>query len=161
MTFPTDVHLDPTKRYYISVLPGDDIVPGHTMGGASIVCTGATTAAACSFAALTIPVTPQLQHAAKVSAFVFEDDHPLNGEHDASGGVDVLSPNEPGLGGFNLTILDLVGGSGDPIGQMTRNARRYQQHGYFHGYGPCPSGAYLDHSELGLPRQQSGGYSDG
>src|SRR5258707_7613816 len=43
----------------------------------------------------------------------------MNGEHDASGGIDTLSPNEPGLGGFNITILDLVGGSGDSAGQMT------------------------------------------
>ena len=60
-----------------------------------------------------------MQQAAKLSVFVFEDDHPLNGEHDAGGGIDVLSPNEPGLGGFNITIFDLVGGTGDSAGQMT------------------------------------------
>ena len=49
---------------------------------------------------------------AKVSVFVFEDDHPLNGEHDAGGGVDILSPNEPGLGGFNITHSIDVGGIG-------------------------------------------------
>ena len=50
--------------------------------------------------------------------FVFEDD-PLNGEHDAGGGVDVLSPNEPGSGGFNITLFDDAGGTGDATGQMT------------------------------------------
>ena len=35
---------------------------------------------------------------AKLSVFVFEDDFPLNGEQDGGGGIDVLSPNEPGLG---------------------------------------------------------------
>ena len=29
--------LDPAKRYYISVLPGDAIDPGHAMGGAQVV----------------------------------------------------------------------------------------------------------------------------
>ena len=51
--------------------------------------------------------------------FVFEDDFPLNGEHDAGGGVDVLAPNEPGLGGFKITLFDDAGGSGDATGQMT------------------------------------------
>ncbi len=51
--------------------------------------------------------------------FVFEDDFPLNGEHDAGGGVDVLSPNEPGLGGFQITLFDDAGGTGDATGQPT------------------------------------------
>ena len=51
--------------------------------------------------------------------FVFEDDFPLNGEQDGGGGVDVLSPNEPGLGGFNITLFDDAGGTGDVTGQMT------------------------------------------
>ena len=49
---------------------------------------------------------------------MFEDDFPLNGEQDAGGGVDVLSPNEPGLGSFNITIIDDAGGTGDATGQM-------------------------------------------
>ena len=49
---------------------------------------------------------------------VFEDDFPLNGEQDAGGGVDILAPNEPGLGGFNVTIFDDAGGSGDATGQV-------------------------------------------
>ncbi len=107
---PGAVALDPTKHYYISVLPGDAMDPGHMMGGAQIF-PGQTS--------VTILVEPQQQPPAKLSAFVYEDDHPLNGEHDAGGGVDVISPNEPGLGGFNITILDLVGMSGDPAGQVT------------------------------------------
>ena len=51
--------------------------------------------------------------------FVFEDDFPLNGEQDGGGGVDVLSPNEPGLGGFQLHLWDAMGGNGDFTGQMT------------------------------------------
>ena len=47
----------------------------------------------------------------KLSVFVFEDDFPLNGEQDGGGGIDVLSPNEPGLGGFNITLFDDAGGT--------------------------------------------------
>src|SRR5262249_41310548 len=93
---PSQVALDPKKHYYISVLPGDAMDPGHAMGGAQIL-PGQTD--------VSVTVEPQSQPPSQVSVFVFEDDHPLNGEHDASGGVDTLSPNEPGLGGFNITII--------------------------------------------------------
>ena len=56
--------------------------------------------------------------ASKLSVFVFEDDFPLNGEQDAGGGIDILAPNEPGLGQFNIEILDDAGGSGDATGQV-------------------------------------------
>ncbi len=116
---PGDVALDPTKHYYISILPGDavgvdgagnDTDTSHQMGGAQIG-PGQT--------AVNVIVEPQNQQPSKLSVFVFRDDHPLNGEHDAGGGLDVLSPNEPGLGGFNITIFDDVGGTGDAAGQMT------------------------------------------
>ena len=121
---PSTVGLDQTKRYYISVMPGDTITgdpAGHDVGGAEIVYLNGAwrSAMAPTATSVQILVEPQGQQAAKVSAFVFEDDHPLNGEHDAGGGVDSLSPNEPGLGGFNITILDLAGMSGDSSGQMT------------------------------------------
>ena len=124
---PGQVSLDTTKHYYISVLPGDAISnddpnnPGHAMGGAEIVYLNGSwrSPLAPTVAGVNITVEPQLQHPAKLSVFVFEDDHPLNGEHDASGGIDALAPNEAGLGGFNITILDLVGMSGDSAGQMT------------------------------------------
>jgi hypothetical protein len=132
---PSQVALDPTKRYYISILPGDAGNPfaagyaslpncvadgsnhsvpsancGHGMGGAPITF-GQT--------AVTVLVEPTPLQTAKLSVFVFEDDFPLNGENDAGGGVDALSPNEPGLGGFNITLFDDAGGSGDATGQMT------------------------------------------
>src|SRR5258706_2634819 len=108
---PSMVVLDPTKHYYISILPGDAMDPGHGMGGAQIA-PGQTS--------VTVLVDPESQKASNLSVFVFEDDHPLNGEHDGGGGgTDVLSPNEPGLGGFNITIFDLVGGTGDSAGQLT------------------------------------------
>ncbi len=129
---PDKVYLDPTKRYYISVLPGDAANPfiqgnlsacvattdktydptqcGHGMGGAPI---------AVGQKQVTILSEPTPLQTAKLSVFVFEDDFPLNGENDAGGGVDSLSPNEPGLGGFNITLFDDAGGSGDATGQMT------------------------------------------
>ena len=143
---PSQVHLDPSKRYYLSVLPGDAATPfsagnstadctngsanatnpgacGHGMGGAPIpaACiTGdsATTCTTGTFAAVTVLAQPTPFPPSKLSVFVYEDDFPLNGEQDGGGGIDVLSPNEPGLGGFNITIFDDAGGPGDPTGQV-------------------------------------------
>jgi hypothetical protein len=131
---PGAVALDPTKRYYISILPGDAGTPfatgntsancangagapgasncGHTMGGASILFPAANTA-------VTALVEPGPFPPGKLSVSVFEDDFPLNGEQDAGGGVDVLATNEPGLGGFNLVLVDQAGRFGDVTGQMT------------------------------------------
>src|SRR4029077_8725776 len=57
----------------------------------------------------------------KLSLIVFEDDFQLNGEQDAGGGVDVLSPNEPGLGGFEIILWDTYGSLGDVTGQDTHD----------------------------------------
>jgi uncharacterized repeat protein (TIGR01451 family) len=141
---PGQVHLDSTKRYFISILPGDAINPtisgfggtaqdcatyagpsgdwvldngqgvagncGHEMGGAQIAPGVGT-------------VTVNLQQiplpTAKISVFVFEDDNPVNGENDAGGGVDVIAPNEPGLGGFEVKLFDQAGQLGDNTGQIT------------------------------------------
>ena len=122
---PSQVVLDPTKRYYISVLPGDAGDPfitgctsapcttgkiGHGMGGAPIAA-GQTS--------VTVLSQPSPYPPGKLSVFVFEDDFPLNGEQDAGGGVDVLATNEPGLGGFQIHLWDAMGGNGDFTGQMT------------------------------------------
>ena len=136
-TKPSDVALDDTKRYYISVLPGDAAQPfiagytgspdctaagaakgkcGHGMGGVEIptVLNGTH-----SGQSVLVWTEPSPYPPATLSVFVFEDDYPLNGEHDAGGGVDVLSPNEPGLGGFQITLDDSAGGTGDPTGTPT------------------------------------------
>jgi hypothetical protein len=132
---PSQAALDPKKHYYISVIPGDAANPfisgnvssdcingagtpggsgpqncGHTMGGAPI--TPGQQAVTVLVAAAPFPTT-------KISVVVFEDDNPLNGEQDAGGGVDVLAPNEPGLGGFEIRLMDDAGGTGDPTGQIT------------------------------------------
>jgi len=146
---PNQVHLDPTKRYYLSVLPGDAAQPfiatyggapdcstagraaghcGHGMGGAPIpaLCTAgvsstSTCVASASYASAPVTVLsqPSPYPTAKLTVFVFQDDWPLNGEHDAGGGVDVISPQEPGLGGFEVTLFDDAGGTGDATGQPT------------------------------------------
>jgi hypothetical protein len=130
---PSQVQLDRTKRYYISVLPGDAADPfntgnasgGHTMGGAQIafacnpVVTPVATNCTTPFAPVTVLVQPSPLPPSKVSVVVFEDDYPLNGEQDAGGGIDVLSPREAGLGGFNIILFDDAGGTGDATGQMT------------------------------------------
>ncbi|HWS61137.1 MAG TPA: hypothetical protein VN325_00155 [Steroidobacteraceae bacterium] len=137
---PATVHLDPTKHYYISVLPGDagnsfenlnsclsNPSPscGHGMGGAPIACVPATGSVVCTATTGAFPTTvnvvvqPNPFPPSKLSVFVFEDDFPLNGEQDGGGGIDVLSPNEPGLSGFNITLFDDAGGTGDATGQMT------------------------------------------
>ncbi len=110
---PSEVVLDPAKRYYISVLPGDAMDPGHAMGGAPVFYKNG------AWQPVKVFVEPMPLPTATVSAFVFEDDFPMNGEDDTGGGVDVLAPNEPGLGGFNVVIYDNVGQFGDPAGQMT------------------------------------------
>ena len=130
---PGQVYLDPTKRYYISVLPGDAANPfaagfggtpdcttpghcGHGMGGAPITVDPYTGVQA---SAVTVLTQPSPYPPSKLSVFVFEDDFPLNGEQDGGGGIDVLSPQEPGLGGFQIHLWDAMGGNGDFTGQMS------------------------------------------
>jgi hypothetical protein len=117
---PDQAVLDINKRYYISVLPGDatgtdanDNPNGHAMGGHQIAYVNG------AWQPVTVIVEQMPLPPGKVSVFVFEDDSPLNGEHDAGGGIDTLSPDEPGLGQFNITLFDDAGGTGDATGQMT------------------------------------------
>ena len=141
---PKFVVLDPSKRYYISALPGDAANPftsgnasstcssyttsqgqtastcGHSMGGAPILvaCTGGPTCTG-TFPPVKVLVEQDPFPPSDLAVNVFEDDFPLNGEQDSGGGIDVLATNEPGLGGFNILLWDDMGGSGDVTGQMT------------------------------------------
>ena len=130
---PGAVSLDPTKRYYISILPGDAANPftyGYGAGGCQNGAANAPAGASCGHGmggapiaagqtAVTVITQPSPYPPGKLSVFVFEDDFPLNGEQDGGGGIDVLSPNEAGLGGFQLHLWDAMGGNGDFTGQMT------------------------------------------
>jgi len=126
--------LNPNKRYYISVLPGDAANPfGAAYGGAPDCSTAGSAAGHCGHGMGGAPISFNINNGlpvqvltqptpfppAKLSVFVFEDDFPLNGEQDGGGGIDVLSPNEPGLGGFQITLFDDAGGPGDATGQPT------------------------------------------
>jgi hypothetical protein len=91
---------------------------GHQMGGAPIPAPTVLGTAA-TFAPVTVNLEPEPLKTATVTAWVFEDDYPLNGEPDGGGGVDVLANQEPGLGDFQIQIWDAAGGIGDDTGQMT------------------------------------------
>jgi len=95
---------------------------GHTMGGTEIqqTCTGSGSTAVCTLPTqVTVNLEPQPLKTATVTAWVFEDDYPTNGEPDSGGGIDVLPTIEPGLGDFQIEIWDTAGGIGDNTGQMT------------------------------------------
>ena len=106
-TLPVDVVLDPSKNYYISILPGDAGTGGHSMGGAEIK----------NVAGVWSPVTINSNAGplvpAQLSIFIYEDNAPVNNQNDL---------NETGLGGFNIILVDAVGRSGDPAGQQTYDA---------------------------------------
>ena len=195
---PAQVYLDPTKHYFISVLPGDAINPtvfappatqtaacksdgqvitgtfygiaGGTAGGGPVATSatcnsdgagGFTLSAVtvrqfspaldCPSAsdyiagsgkcghnlsgrqipppfyqdgsarpnAVTIALAETPLPTAKIAVEIYEDDYPLNGENDAGGGVDILAPNEAGLGSFQVELLDQGGQFGDNNGQPT------------------------------------------
>jgi hypothetical protein len=163
-SLPSQVVLDPTKRFYISIMPGDASNPfiganlsaptncangpyvtdpvthapvinpatglptlntgcGHGMGGAPIpvACTPVPPSKTCTgtFAPVMVQTVPTPLPTATLSVIAYEDDYPLNGEQGPGGGVDVLAPNEPGLGGFQVTIFDQAGQTGDATGQPT------------------------------------------
>jgi len=125
---PSSVALDPNRRYYISVLPGDAANPfetanasgGHAMAGAPIPAP-CKIGVACTptFAPVLVLSQPTPLPPGKLSVVVYEDDFPLNGEQDSGGGGGVVAPNEPGLGGFNIVLWDAMGQPGDFTGQMT------------------------------------------
>lgn len=146
---PGSVSLDPSKRYYISVLPGDAANPfnagylgapdcspagaaaghcGHGMGGAPIPAAcgpQSATKTACvpgatgGFAPVTVLAVPTPLPSATLSVIVYQDDYPLNGEQGAGGGIDVMAPQEAGLGDFQITIFDQAGQTGAATGTPT------------------------------------------
>ena len=87
---------------------------GHTMGGSPIPAPVAGV-----FAPVTVNLELEPLRTATVTAFIFEDDYPLNGEPNGGGGIDVIATLEPGLGDFQFEIWDDAGGIGDFTGQMT------------------------------------------
>jgi hypothetical protein len=93
---------------------------GHTMGGAPIPAPRtSSTGGAPVFAPVVVNLQRNPLKTATVTAFVFEDDWPLNGEPDTGGGVDALATLEKPLGDFQIIIWDDAGGVGDFTGQMS------------------------------------------
>ncbi len=130
---PSSVVLDPTKRYYISVLPGDAANPFIAGAGAACAPYNGTATAGCGHSMGGAPIAPGQTSVTvlvqedpfppgRLSVNVFEDDFPLNGEQDSGGQVidtSIAGSTEPGLGDFNIILWDDMGGSGDVTGQMT------------------------------------------
>jgi len=102
--------LDADKRYYISVMPGREMVtvagqPAYQLGGAQIA--KGQDSVEVRMIAGAIPT-------AQISVFIFEDNQPINGSPDL--------PQEKGLGGFSLVLVEAGGTFGASGGQVIQNA---------------------------------------
>ncbi|GAB4339780.1 MAG: hypothetical protein Kow0099_15200 [Candidatus Abyssubacteria bacterium] len=100
-TPPTGVVLDPTKHYFVSVLPDAD----YTIGGAPLPGDQAAVTVTCN--ALPLPT-------AQITVFVFEDNQPVNNAPDL--------PEETGLEGFEVIIDEAGGRYGQSGGRMMLDA---------------------------------------
>ncbi len=140
-TRPDRVALDASKRYYISILPGDAGNPaggcdpttstvcaadgsGHIMGGAEIRPLANGTWAPVSIKLQKTPIQP-----AQLSIYIYEDNAPTNGQNDL---------NENGLGGFNIILMDPAGRTGDVAGQQTYDAFNMPLSNALLGTPGCP-----------------------
>jgi hypothetical protein len=122
-TTPDQVVLDPTKHYYVSILPGDGSPPAHAMGGAEIH----------AHQNLATPVTIRLQGTplttAQMSLYIYEDNSPTNGQDDIG---------ETPLGGFNIILNDPAGRTGDVAGQQSYDAFNMPLSNSLLGRPGCP-----------------------
>jgi Bacterial Ig domain/Bacterial cadherin-like domain len=124
-TTPDQVALDPSKRYYLSVLPGDaGSPPGHAMGGAEV-----TPLPGGGWAPVQITLQASPLVTAQLSIYVYEDNSPTNGQDE---------PAEPPLGGFNIVLFDPAGRTGDPAGQQTYDAFNMPLSNALLGRPGCP-----------------------
>ena len=92
---------DPSKYYYVSVLPNAD----YANGGAPVP--PGTKEVVVKVNKLPLPT-------AQITVFVFHDIAPVNGQPDL--------PQEEGLGGFNIIIEDAAGRFGPVGGQLSTDA---------------------------------------
>jgi VCBS repeat-containing protein len=124
-TTPDQVALDSSKRYYLSVLPGDaGSPPGHTMGGVEIKPLPSG-----GWAPVQIKLQGSPLATAQMSIYLYEDNSPTNGQED---------PNENPLGGFNVILFDPAGRTGDPAGQQTYDASNMPLSNALLGRPGCP-----------------------
>ena len=97
----TSIALDPTKRYFVSVLPKGS----YQMGGAAVAA-GATS--------VTVTVNSAPIPTAQISVFAFNDNQPINNAPDL--------PQEQGLAGFSVLLFEPGGTYGISGGQVTQDA---------------------------------------
>ena len=102
--------LDPSKRYYISIMPGKNNLnatggPAYQLGGAQV---------AAGKSSVTVKMIKGDVPTGQISVFIFEDNQPINGAPDL--------PQEQGLAGFNLMLAEAGGTYGASGGQVTKNA---------------------------------------
>ncbi len=122
------VALDPSRHYYVSILPGDaGSPPGHIMGGGEVKLVAGSTK---TLAPLNIKLQVSPLVTAQMSLYIYEDNNPTNGANDGT--------IEPPLGGFNIILLDPAGRTGDPAGQQTYDAFNMPLSNALLGRPGCP-----------------------
>jgi hypothetical protein len=102
----SNIPLNPSKRYFVSVLPDSAATnPGYTIGGAPI---------APGQSAVTVYVNRSPIPTAQISVFVFNDNRPINNAPDL--------PEEQGLAGFTIKVYEAGGTYGQSGGEVTQDA---------------------------------------
>ncbi|HYE35904.1 SdrD B-like domain-containing protein [Methylocaldum sp.] len=102
----TNIPLDPTKRYFVSVLPDSATTnPGYTIGGAPV---------APGQSDVTVYVNRSPLPTAQISVFAFNDNRPINNAPDL--------PEEQGLADFTVKVYEAGGTYGQSGGEVTQDA---------------------------------------
>jgi large repetitive protein len=99
---PSAICIDATKRYYVSIA-----ADGYQMGGAPVVFNNGGASA-------TVYVNRYDLPTAQLSVVAFEDNNPINGAPDL--------PQESGLAGFTVQLLEAGGTYGQSGGAVTQDA---------------------------------------
>lgn len=123
------VTLDPTKRYFISILPdqdGNDATPDFAMGAAplptKVVLTPTPHNELNKAGTATVVVQPAPIPTAQISLFIHVDNAPINNTPDLP--AEACDPAIPGtcLSGFTVKVVEAGGGYGAVGGQMSTDA---------------------------------------
>jgi uncharacterized repeat protein (TIGR01451 family) len=101
---PGSLNLDSSKRYYLSVA-----AEGFQIGGAPVVFSGTGATATATVTLIKYPVPT-----AQLSVLVFEDNSPVNSTAEL--------PQEKGLAGFTVQLMEAGGTYGASGGQVTQDA---------------------------------------
>jgi large repetitive protein len=111
---PTNT-LDPSKRYFVSVLPtlapgstGADATPKQAMSGAPLVAVNGAFPTSLDVLSHPLPI-----RTSQISVFLFNDNNPINNQPDAPG------QQELGLCGFDIHLYDAGGTYGASGGRMS------------------------------------------